>query len=326
MDECILALDLGASKIMAGAFTGRGPIPTVVLEEPTPRRGIEDALSRAARRVVEEASCAPVAVGVASVGPIDYSIPAVVNAPNLGEDRVDLGTPLAGFEAPIIVANDAVAALAAEAILGKARGLRDAAIVVLGTGVGGAAMVDGRLVLGRRGGAHEVGHLVVSIDGPRCGCGGMGHWEALAGGRWIERASRIATGGRAVYGDAASLARALEAGDPEAARVLDFLGRVNAAGIAGLAAVYDPEVVYMAGGIVEVLGDRLIRAIEEKLPLYLLPDRRPRLERASYGRLQSLMGAYAIALDTPEELSALNTHPYAPGEGRSRRGWRARGL
>ncbi len=313
MVNCILAIDLGASKIMAAAFISGAP--AYITEEPTPASGIERILSRIAWRAVKETSCEPNAIGVASVGPIDYSAPAVVGAPNLGEERVDLGTPLAGFGVPIIVANDAVAALTAEIVLGKARGLRDAAIVVLGTGVGGAARVGGRLVLGRRGGAHEIGHVVLSLEGPGCGCGGLGHWEAFAGGRWIERTSRIATGGRAVYSDVASLARALDAGEHEAARVLKFLGRVNAAGIASIAAVYDPEIVFIAGGVVEALGDRLLKVIEENLTLYLLPDRRPRIEPASYGRLQSLMGAYAIALKAPEELSALNTHPYAPKTG-----------
>jgi len=314
--NCVLAVDVGASKVAASVF--RMGSPAGIIEEPA-SQGVEAAVEKAARRAVAGADCEPRLVGVASVGPLDYGGPAIVGAPNLAEGRASLARPLEWVGAPIIVGNDAVASLWAEAVLGKARGLSDAAMVVMGTGVGGAAIVSGRLVLGRRGGAHEVGHIVVDYGSNlKCGCGGRGHWEAIAGGRWLPRLvlslarggeplARLARLGRLT---ASTLAAALEQGDGLAEEAYKVVVAATAAGLASVAAVYDPEVVYMAGGVVEALGARFLRDVAAKAGEYSLYE--VRIEEASFGRLQALYGAYAIAYRPPPELLALNTHPWAP--------------
>ncbi len=328
--DCIVGVDLGASKIRVGVFCG-GVLKAEV-EEPTPEEGIAGFLAGMIRSAYSEARCGRLlAIGIASVGPIDYGRPAIVGAPNLGEGFVDLRPHLERLGAPVIIANDAVAALWAEAVLGKARGQEDAAILVLGTGVGGAAMIGRRLVLGRRGGAHEVGHIVIDYDSRhRCGCGGVGHWEALAGGRWLHRlvaeawrdlgappsrlAAEAASGGVA----ASRVAELAREGDPVAVETLRLLARVVGAGIASISAVYDPETVYLAGGVVESLGPRFVEAAALAAREYSI-YRDFRVEEASFGGRQALYGAYAIAYRPPKELLLLNRHPLR-GVGEARGG------
>ena len=312
----MFAVDIGGSKILAAAATSGRPELDVVLERPTRPSTLPGDVRRLLEGLVRECGREPEVIGVASVGPLDYSRLEIVGAPNLGGGRISLVGAFDNLGAPVIVANDAVAALWGEVVFGKARGLRDAVMIVLGTGVGGAALVDGRLVLGRRGGAHEVGHIVIDYSSKwKCGCGGIGHWEALAGARWLPRLIESLTGGRVRYETPSEavdwLRRGLASGDREARLVLRELARVNAAGIASIIAVYDPEAVFLAGGLFEAIGDWLLPEIARFITDYSIYEP-PRIEAASFGRLQALYGAYAIAYRTPSEILALNTHRLAP--------------
>ena len=124
-------------------------------------------------------------------------------------------------------------ALLAECMFGAARGAREAIYLTISTGVGGAVLTDGRVIAGADNLAGELGHIVLELDGPPCGCGGRGHFEALTSGTGIARAadelivagrapglarlaSRVADGSLS----AKDVAEAEEAGDPDAARIM----------------------------------------------------------------------------------------------------------
>ena len=253
-------------------------------------------------------------MGVASIGPLDYAEGWVRGAPNAPVREFPLRRPIEeALGAPVVLENDVNAAAWGEYLLARRRGPRSLVFVAVGTGIGAGVVVGGRILRGPRGLAGEAGHIVVDPwSGVRCGCGGLGHWEALASGSRLPQAavrlasswrgpetpaSREASRGRLGYPE---LARALQGGDPFARHLLGWLARVHAAGLATLTAAYDPDVIVVGGGaalgVWEHLAEPLDRAYRELAPY----GRAAPVEPATYGRLAGLYGALALALSAPE--------------------------
>jgi glucokinase len=162
-----------------------------------------------------------------------------------------LGTPR-----PVPVLNDAHAALLGEAWLGAARGFRNVFMLTLGTGVGGAAIVDGHLLKGALGRAGHLGHISLDLEGPRDVCGMPGSLEVLAGNCTVEARSS----GR--WKTTHELVEAHRQGDPQATTV--WLKSVWAlgCGISSLINVLDPEAVIIGGGIARS-GEALFEPLEK---------------------------------------------------------------
>lgn len=148
-------------------------------------------------------------------------------------------------------------------MFGAGRQFDDFVYVTLGTGIGGAFILDGELYRGHRGGAGEIGHIQVDPEGPLCGCGRRGCVETLASGPAIERCS----------GKPAPQVFELAAcGDEEARRVLERAGRALGRGLAHVFTALDLEAVVFGGGMAE--GNR------EAVKIYLGACREEVEERA----------------------------------------------
>jgi glucokinase len=212
-----------------------------------------DVLARLAAAATElVAAAGPVAAaGVGLPGLFDEANGRVVFLPNLPEAWTGqaVAGPLAGrLGVPVALLNDARAFTLAESRMGAAAGCPTVVCLTLGTGVGGGVVVDGRLRFGPSGRAGELGHQVIEVGGPPCGCGNRGCVEAFAAGAALCR-----LGGRdspeAVFAAAA-------AGDERAAEaVREVVGRL-AVGIANLVTVLWPERVVVGGGVAAA-GERL---------------------------------------------------------------------
>lgn len=162
---------------------------------------------------------------------------------------------------PIPVLNDAHAALMGEAWLGAARNRRNAFMLTLGTGVGGAAMVDGRLLKGRIGRAGHLGHVTVDFQGPLDDVHTPGSLELEIGNKTITRRS----GGR--FATTHALVEAFRSGDPDAAAIWQRSIQALGAAVASLINVLDPEAVIIGGGIARA-GDILFRPLRLCLDQY----------------------------------------------------------
>ena len=215
---------------------------------------------------------------------------------------------------PAYVDNDVNAALLAEHHGGAARGSRHAVMVALGTGIGGALLLDGRLYRGATGAPGEIGHMVVDLDGPECqgACPGVGHLEVLASGPAIARAGeeagraapeselgRRVAAGREVTG--ALVTEMAHDGDPVARSALEVIGRRLGAGLVGVVNVFNPEVVVIGGGPV-VAGDLLLDPAREVVVQQALPPSRDRarIAPAHYGEESGMLGAALLALQAGE--------------------------
>ncbi|MDQ1721615.1 MAG: glucokinase, partial [Pseudonocardiales bacterium] len=172
---------------------------------------------------------------------------------------------------PVVVENDANAAAWAEYRFGAARDARVAVMVTLGTGIGGGLVVSGVLYRGAYGVGCEYGHMSVVPDGRRCACGNRGCWEMYASGTALARDARELAAISPVgahrlmalaNGDPDQLTgplvtSAAREGDPAAVEIYTAMGRWLGRGLANLAAVIDPTVFVIGGGVSEA-GDLLL--------------------------------------------------------------------
>ncbi|WP_265522265.1 ROK family protein [Oerskovia flava] len=275
----VVGVDLGGTKIAAArvdADGACGPVRT----RPTPaRRGpgaVLDAVADAVREVVDESGGGLRALGLGTAGVVDVGRGVVVSATDTlpgwaGTDLVAalrhrLGglVPVAGGPLAVHAENDVDAHAAGEAWLGAAAGASSALLVAVGTGVGGAVVLDGRPLRGAHHLAGEMGHVPVpGAEGLRCSCGRTGHLEAVAAGPAIHR-RYLALGGATSSPDARDVVARADQGDALAVRVVRAAGAAVGRAVAGVATVLDPEVVVVGGGLARA-GDLWWAALEGAL-------------------------------------------------------------
>jgi glucokinase len=183
----------------------------------------------------------------------------VETASNIGIHRpYDLATRLRGcLDVPVAVVNDTQAAAVAEA---ASLGPGTAVLLTVGTGIGGAIVADGRLVLGE-GAAGDFGHLVMQPGGPECACGGRGCLEQFVSGRVLDEIARDVLKRDAVH--AGDLDAAALAGDRAAIKALDQAAATLASALRSITAAADPRVIILGGGL--MTGERLLpRLVRER--------------------------------------------------------------
>ncbi|HMO09954.1 MAG TPA: ROK family glucokinase [Actinotalea sp.] len=252
------------------------------------------------------------AIGLAAPGFVSSDQATVLMCPNLPwrehplRDVVVRGL---GTDVPVVVENDANAAGWAEFRFGVGRDVDDMLLLTVGTGLGGALVVGGRLVRGAYGVAAEVGHMRVVPDGHLCGCGLHGCWEQYASGRALVRAARNAaanlpdaaarmtelSGGGKIKGPA--ITQAAQEGDPLAISLLAELGRWIGEGSASVAALLDPALVVVGGGVGDA-GDLLLGPARAAFAGALSAQGlRPeaRIELAALGNDAGIVGAADLA-------------------------------
>jgi glucokinase len=159
----------------------------------------------------------------------------------------------------VIVENDNTAAAWAEHVCGAGQGRDEMVYVGFGTGIGGAAVVGGRLLRGKHGFAGELGHFTIDRNGPKCVCGRSGCWEMFASGNGLGRlAGRpgVEVTDGAARGDEASLA------------MLKKFSVYMADGLADLVAIFDPEMIVLGGGVLS-RSEPLLSMVREALPVAL---------------------------------------------------------
>jgi glucokinase len=250
------------------------------------------------------------AVGFGIPSLLDFDAQTSVSSVHLPLDGVPFRDVMAErLGLPVLVDNDVNLAALAEQRVGVARGASVVVMLTLGTGIGGAIVIDGRVFRGADGGAGELGHVTVDYDGPPCqgGCPNRGCLEVMASGTAIgregERVARElpASGlGRAlaegvpVTGELVSDLAAR--GDVEAIRVLDLIGRRLGAGIVGIVNTFNPEFVVIGGGASragELLLEPARRVVAE---CALRPSRdTARIVPAALGEDAGMIGAALFA-------------------------------
>lgn len=302
--------DVGGTKLLGVVVDAAG---TVLAEARRPTAtGPDEVFSDLVAMLGELGAEAPgvAALGVGAAGLVDLD-GVMHRAPNLpGWNGVAVRARLVELvDLPVAVDNDANTAAYGELVHGAARGHAEVLVVTLGTGIGGGVISGGRVQRGGRGFAAEVGHFTVDPAGPPCACGGAGHWESIASGGALGRMGRdwagrghapqvlhLAGGDpRAVTGE--HVGTAARSGDPDAVALLERFAAGVAVGLGGLVNILDPELVVVAGGLVE-LGELLLGPVVAALPAHVIGAGRrpvPPVVGAALGERAGAVGAAALA-------------------------------
>ena len=301
MSRCAIGVDIGGTKIAVGAVDAAGAVHARRTVATDAEAGFEAGLERLTRAIDETLAEAGIdiavlaGIGLGCPGPFDEATGRIDNFYTLpGWEGNDIVSPLvARFDTPVRLINDADAALLGEALAGAARGARVALMLTIGTGLGGAALIDGAILRGAANEHPEIGHLIVDPAGPECYCGRRGCLESLVAGPALARA-----GAESGYADAEAVFAAAEAGAVPAKAIIVRSSDAMETAIWSLVHTLLPEVILIGGGIGErhfalyreAAGRAIARAV-------LAPAGAIRVVKAALGNDAGMVGAAALMLD-----------------------------
>ncbi|MEV6562681.1 ROK family glucokinase [Nocardia sp. NPDC051756] len=305
-----VGIDVGGTNIRASVIDTSGEVLDTV-QAPTPHsaKALEDALARSVRELCQRHPIG--AVGLAVAGFINGDRSTVRFAPHLPWQDTPVAQRLTErLELPVILEHDANAAMWAEYRFGAAAGGHNVVLVAIGTGIGAALLIDGKLYRGTHGVAPELGHLQVVPQGRACPCGKHGCWERYCSGTALADTAieMLATDpvrsvlAKDVYRDPGSLtgrrvANAAQDGDPLAVRVMADFARWLGLGLAFVSDIFDPDLVVIAGGVSSSAPLFLDEAREEYARSVTGAGHRPlaRIRTTQLGEAAGMIGAADLA-------------------------------
>lgn len=285
-----IGVDLGGTAIKLGSFTAAGDClasQTIDTPQPATPEAVTAAIIEAIAQIDPDRSA--VAIGIGTPGPADAAGRIARVAINLaGWQDVPLADAIEAATGRLtVLANDANCAGLGEAWLGAGRRFQDLLVLTLGTGVGGAVILDGHLFVGRKGAAGELGLITLDPNGPPCNSGNQGSLEQHVSVQAVRRRT-----GREPH----ELAALAEAGDAEAIAFWQAYGRDLGAGLASLIYIFTPEAVVLGGGI-SAGAQWFLPTVQAEIDRRVLPTSREGLQLlvAELGNRAGMAGAARLA-------------------------------
>jgi glucokinase len=281
--DYIVGVDLGGTKILSGVFKHSLELVGTSKLSTKSQRGVDEVIKRIARCVqdaVDEADLTlkqVAGVGIGAPGSVDFGSGTVVFAPNMeGWKDVPLKKDLEkALGVPVFVENDCNIATLGVYVAELKSKPRTMVGIFVGTGIGGGLVINGELYSGHNHAAGEIGHMVLDINGPKCGCGNKGCFEALASRTAIFQQIKagVKDGQKTLLtemlGDDLSdlrsgdLRKAIRRGDKFVDRVVENASEYIGIATANLINILNPEVVVLGGGVLEALQDEMMSVITE---------------------------------------------------------------
>jgi len=311
-EKLIVGVDLGGTKIDAILSDDCGNIRKRELKETHANEGPNAVIKRIVNAVKAVSLDSKIAaVGIGAAGIINVETGLITTSPNLpGWHNVKLKDILEReLGIKTFVDNDATVAAIGEHKFGIAIGCDHFICVTLGTGIGGGIVTNGQIYRGISGGAGEIGHMTIDVNGPLCACGNRGCWEAMASGTALEREAKakIAAGIKTTIPkytrgsdgriSAKSIYLAAQDGDSLAKGLIKELGFYVGVGLANLVNIFNPQLIVISGGVAR-MGDMLLeparKTVRERA--FELSAKAARVEVSSLGYDAGPLGAVALAL------------------------------
>lgn len=309
MSRLAIGVDLGGTQVRAALVDERGNIlqrnEARTDADAGPARVLDQIQSLATELLLACNPSSIVGVGVSAPGPLDTGSGIALDIPTLrGFSNYPLREELQKrLRFPVSLENDGIAAAIGEWQFGVGRGIANLVYVTVSTGIGGGAIVDGRVVRGRKGMAGHVGHMSIVPDGIVCPCGNKGCFEAYASGTAFTRRARARAmecsetllAGIGEDLDSRNVFVAASVGDPLANRLVDEEAEILGRGFTNLIHIFSPEIVIMGGGLSDQF-DRLRPGIQSHISQWAMPAFRDvEVVRAALGQNSGLIGAAALA-------------------------------
>ncbi len=311
--KAYIGLDIGGTKILGALYNKSHVAVKKVKKKSKAAEGI-DAVTKQIFNVIDsllkESDIELMGIGAGSPG-IVVNESTITFSPNMPFDNFDLGAVIKKrYKVPFVLGNDVNVAMFGE---WKASNIVDAKNVLglfVGTGVGGAIIMDEKLYTGQ-GGAGELGHMILNPGGITCGCGSHGCLEAYASKTGIQKAivAGIRKGRKSVLEEyleqdgaiikSSSLEKALKEGDSLAVDVIDDAAYYLGIAVANLVNIFHPDLVIMGGGVMESIGETFLPKVLKEAKRHamtgLLDDVRFELSHLSDDA--GIFGAYQLILD-----------------------------
>lgn len=278
----LMGVDLGGTKILAGVFDDKLECLGRAKKSTKAQRGAEAVVERVAATVLEaidECDLQPKQIrglGIGAPGACDPDTGTVIFAPNLGWKNFPLKKELEKrLPFPVFVENDCnlqTLGVYEKELKGKPRHLVG---IFLGTGIGAGIILDGKLYRGFNRTAGEIGHMVLEVGGPKCGCGNKGCFEALASRNAIFRRIEAALkdGHKTVLTEllgpdlenlrSGDLRKAIKRGDKLVERIVEEAAEYTGIAVANVINLLNPEVIVIGGGVMDALEDEMLAIIVE---------------------------------------------------------------
>ena len=288
--DYVVGVDLGGTKILAGIFDdklnclGRAKASTKAQRGPGP---VIERVARCVQDAVDECDLQLKqirGVGVGAPGASDPETGRVIFAPNLVWEDVPLKKELEKhLQLPVFIENDCniqTLGVHEKELRGKPRHLVG---IFIGTGIGAGLILDGKLFSGFNRTAGEIGHMVLEVGGPKCGCGNRGCFEALASRTAIFRRIQAAVkdGQKTLLTDmlegdlkelrSGDLRKAIRRGDKFVEKVIAEAAEYTGIAVANLINILNPEIVVVGGGLIEQLGDEMMPTIVKTAKEHVMP-------------------------------------------------------
>ena len=288
--EYFVGVDLGGTKILAGVFTPQLKCLGKVKMSTKPERGPDGVLERVARCVQEVVDECDLhtdnikAVGIGAPGAIDPEEGRMIFAPNLKWENVPLKKALEKqLDLPVFAENDCNACALGVYETELDPKPRSMVGIFLGTGIGGGIVLDGKPYSGFNRTAGEIGHMVLEVNGPKCGCGNKGCFEALASRTALFRRIQTAVkdGQKTVLTDmlgpeltdmrSGDIRKALRRGDKFIEQIVEEAAEYTGIAVANVINFLNPEVIVLGGGVMDQLADEMMPIIVKLAKEHALP-------------------------------------------------------
>jgi glucokinase len=314
--DYVVGVDLGGTKILAGVFHSSLVCAGVAKVSTKAQRGPEAVIERIARCVrdaVDEADLDTKqirGIGIGAPGAVEGGTGMVIFAPNLEWRDVPLKKQLEKeIGIPVFVGNDCTVAMQGVYVAELKSKPQHVIGIFLGTGIGGGLIINGKPYHGSNYTAGEIGHMVLDVDGPKCGCGNKGCFEALASRTAIFQRikSAVKNGQKTVLtemlGDnlqdlrSGDLRKAIRRGDKFVDSVIEEAAEYTGIAVGNLLNIFNPDMIVLGGGVIEALADEMMSIIVETARDYAMPGTAKGVEivASTLGDNAAITGAAVLA-------------------------------
>ena len=305
----VVGVDLGGTKIYTALVDLEGNIIKEKTVETLAQEGEKAVLGRLIETisyVIDGTDKSLIkSIGIGSPGPLDVKNGIIIESANLPFKNFEIVKNIREtYDLPTYLDNDANVATLGEFMFGAGKGTENMVFITASTGIGGGAVLNGKLFRGATGNALEIGHMTVSTEGPRCGCGNLGCAEALGSGTAIGKRAKEAVStnvttslknydnvtAKEVFKEAAN-------GDRVAKNILNTSLTYLGIAVANTITNFDPEKVVVGGGVVnggDIVIDTIRNVVEERCMAAFVEN--CAIEKAVLGGKAGVLGAAALAI------------------------------
>lgn len=302
MEKRVVGIDIGGTNLRLALANNEG----VFIRSAKEKTDHENIIAQLKRHLDKMPKFG--AIGISSIGPLDSHNGIILNPANSEIRNLHISEILRDkYKVPVVLLNDCVAAVTAEKFLGSGKNVKNLVYVTFSTGIGAGAIMDDRLVLGKDGNGHEVGHWTLDYQSELpCGCGGKGHWESFSSGKNIPQFAKHLL--NTVYRkEAPNNGREIKILDTPgifiraktdklALRIIEQVAKVNAVGLGNIISAYDPELITIGGSVMLNNSQLLLPMIREELSKYTV-NRMPKIAITGLGEDICTIGAVASVLN-----------------------------